>query len=115
VLAGYYERLLKLIPAEVVGLYLIGVGIIPSGVRIGLAAWAAACLALVVLVRAGATRDPGASLGPQWAAVVVAAVSFVVWVYALGGPFAAYHIAIPWVGSLAVLVWTFVVPYFYRG
>ena len=38
-LQSYLDRLLKLIPAEVVGLYLVGVGAIPAGENIGLAVW----------------------------------------------------------------------------
>jgi hypothetical protein len=31
------------------------------------------------------------------------------------GPFQVYHVAIPYLGSLAVLVWTFIVPFLYQG
>lgn len=111
----YLDRLVRLIPAEVVGLYLIGIGFIPAGLPAALAGWTLVCVGLVVLARAYATADPAKGLGPQWVAVIVATVSFVLWVYSMGGAFEAYGLFYPWLGSLAILVWTFVVPYFYKG
>jgi hypothetical protein len=114
-LQGYMDRLVKLIPAEVVGLYLVGVGIVPKGEKFALSVWAAICLVLVVVVRAYGTSDAAAKLPPQWGAVFVSTISFLIWLYNMPGPFVAYEIAVPYIGSLAVLLWTFVVPLFYKG
>jgi hypothetical protein len=114
-LQGYWERLVKLIPAEIVGMYLIGVGVIPKGENVSLTVWAVICLALVVIVRAYGTGDTAVKLPPEWGTVFVSSVSFVIWVYNMPGPFQVYGIAVPYIGSLAVLVWTFVVPIFYKG
>jgi hypothetical protein len=112
---SYMERLVKLIPAEVVGLYLVGQGIIPPTERVAIVVWSIVCLGLVVLIRAKATGDRANNLSPQWIAVVVSTISFVIWVYNMPGPFQAFQVAIPYVGSLAVLVWTFIVPFLYQG
>ncbi len=112
---SYLARLVKLIPAEVVALYLTGNGFITPGSRMGSTIWAGICLGLVVLVRVHATRDKANHIPPQGMAVLISAVSFVIWVYTMGGPFLAYGLANPRVGSLAVLVWTFVVPFIYQG
>jgi hypothetical protein len=112
---SYMERLVKLIPAEVVGLYLVGQGIIPPAEKVAIVVWSIVCLVLVVLVRAKTTGDRVNSISPQWSAVAVSTISFVIWVYTMPGPFQVYHVAIPFVGSLAVLVWTFVVPFLYQG
>jgi hypothetical protein len=109
------ERLVKLIPAEVVGLYLVGQGIVPPDQKAALVVWSIVCLALVVLVRAKTTGDRVNSISPQWGAVAVSTVSFVIWVYNMPGPFQVYHLAVPYLGSLAVLVWTFIVPFLYQG
>lgn len=109
----YGERLVKLIPSEVVGIYLVGVGIIPSNAKTPVIVWAIVCFGLVVLARAYGTRAP--NLPPQWKAVFISCVSFVIWVYTIPGPFQSFGLAVPYVGSLAILVWTFVVPYFYTG
>ena len=111
----YLDRLLKMIPGEVIGLYLVGAGLIPPGQNIALAIWSLVCLAAVFVVRAYGTSDPAAGLSPQWTAVGISAVAFVIWVYSLGGPFAAYGVHVPYVGSLLVLAWTFFVPIFYKG
>ena len=112
---SYMERLVKLIPAEVVGLYLVGQGIIPPADKVAIVVWSIVCLGLVVLIRAKATGDRANALSPQWGAVVVSTISFVIWVYNMPGPFQAFQVAIPYVGSLAVLVWTFIVPFLYQG
>jgi hypothetical protein len=54
---SYMERLVKLIPAEVVGLYLVGQGIIPPVEKVAIVVWSIVCLVLVVLVRAKTTGD----------------------------------------------------------
>jgi hypothetical protein len=114
-LKEYLGRLLKMIPGEVVGVYMIGVGIVPDTNRAALAVWAAICLVLVIIVRIYGTGDPKAKLPPQPFPVFVSAVAFVIWVYSLGGPFAKFGLYVPYYGSLAVLLWSFVIPIFYKG
>ena len=114
----YFSRLVKLVPAEVLTLY-IAFKVVAAGFP---GAWALTCLLLVLLVRTVGTKEAGKPI--QWIAVVVACVSFVLWTYATGG-----HL--PWLPlptdpekvakaaqgavSVAIGVWTFVVPYFYKG
>jgi hypothetical protein len=111
----YLDKLMKFIPADVVGLYLVGSGIIPDSQRGYLLVWGLFCLAAVVAERAYYTRDTSSSKPVQWGTVVVSTVAFVIWIYSLGGPFKAYlgNAYQPFVGSLLVLGWTFVVPMFY--
>jgi hypothetical protein len=111
----YLERLLKLIPGEVVGVYMVGSGFIPPLNRVAAAIWAAICLVLVIIVRRYGTADPEAGLPPQPVPVAISATAFVIWIYWLGGPFAQFGLHISYVGSLLVLVWSFLVPYFYKG
>jgi len=111
----YLGRLLKMIPAEIVGLYLVGAGVIPNDERQVSALWAAACLVLVLVVRIYGTRDAVNKLPYQKFPVFVSAVAFVIWVYTLGGPFAQYGLYVPHYGSLAMLLWSFTIPIFYVG
>ena len=111
----YLDRLVKLIPGEVVGLYLIGSGFIPKGQAIIQVIWSVICLLGVVALKAYGTTDPQKNEPPDWVHVGISSVSFVIWVYTLGGPFAAYSLAVPYIGSLLVLAWTFFVPIFYKG
>ncbi|HTO53196.1 MAG TPA: hypothetical protein VMR50_07400 [Myxococcota bacterium] len=117
-LADYAERLSKLVPAEVISLYLAGVGVIgaPQSSPQLSVAWVGVCLVGVVAVRVWGTRESGPGSRPQWPAVAIAAVSFLIWVYQLGGgPFALASLYDPKAAALLLLVWTFFVPLFYRG
>jgi len=111
----YLKRLVMLIPGEVVSLYLVGNGIIPSEAKMVTIVWSILCLFFVVLVRSQATGDRANKISPQWAAVIISSISFVIWVYNMPGPFQAYNLAIPYIGSLAILAWTFIVPWLYKG
>jgi hypothetical protein len=111
----YLDRLLKMIPGEVVALYLVGSGLIPEGESIATVVWAVVCLIGVIVVRVYGTTDPENSKPPDWVHVTISCVAFVIWVYSMGGPFAEYGLYIPYIGSLLVLVWTFFVPIFYKG
>ena len=107
-LSSWMERLVKLVPAEIIAVYLAGRAYAEAFPGV----WPIVCLALLVVVRVWGTREP--PRGPQWIAVAVSAVSFVIWVFAIGGSFLNWspdsHIA-----ALLVLVWTTLVPVFYRG
>ena len=63
-------RLVKLVPGEVVAVYLAGR---PFAEARFAGAWPIVCLVLVVIVRAFGTAD---RRGPQWLSVAVSAVSF---------------------------------------
>jgi hypothetical protein len=104
----WLTRLVKLVPAEVVAVYLAGR---PLAQEHYAGLWPVACLALTIVVRAWGTSD---RRGPQWLSVAVSAVSFVLWVYAIGGHFLAYQVDVN-LAALAVLVWTTLVPVFWRG
>ena len=122
-LQQYLARVLKLIPAEVVALYQGVRGVMETAAAGGDAdakvwltwlPWAA--FILVIFVRAWGTRDgTGSWRTVQWGAVAIAAVSFVVWTISLGHPIAYLEFHKPWVGSVLLMVWPFLIPYFYKG
>ena len=107
----YFQRLVKLVPIEVLALYLTFQEIAASWLGV----WAVVCLVLVLFVRTVGTHQAGKPI--QIVSVLVAAVSFVLWVYATGGHFLQIKLPanIPGVTSVSVGVWTFLVPYFYKG
>ena len=111
----YLDRLMRMVPAEVVGLYLVGSGFIPKAQASVLVVWTIICTIGVIVLRAYGTADPEKIKPPDWTHVAISTVAFVIWVYTLGGPFAAYNLAVPYIGSLLVLAWTFFVPIFYKG
>ena len=111
----YLDRLLKMIPGEVVGLYLVGSGFIPKDQSIVQVVWAIVCLIGVVVIRVYGTADPENNKPPDWVHVAISSVAFLIWIYTLGGPFEALGWYVPYIGSLLVLAWTFFVPIFYKG
>jgi hypothetical protein len=112
---SYLDRLMKMIPAEVIALYLVGSGLIPEGQAVGLVVWSVICLVGVILLRAYGTADSTENKPTDWTHTIISAVAFVIWVYSMGGPFALYNLYIAWIGSLLVLAYTFFVPIFYKG
>lgn len=114
-LKPYFDRLIKLIPAEIISVYTIGKGIIPAANNAALLGFAAFCLLGLIWIRAWGTADQPRRLPPDWIHVLISAGAFVVWVYSLGEPFISYGIHEPWIGSLLLLAFTFVVPLVYKG
>jgi hypothetical protein len=110
----YLTRLVKLVPSEIVTLYL-AFKVTAAGTTLTLAGWAAICLILVICLRTIFTREPGKPV--QWIAVLVATVSFVLWIYATGGylPYLPVDPQNAGLVSIAIGVWTFVVPFIYKG
>ena len=114
----YMERLLKLIPAEAVALYLVGAGIVPKDQPWALVGWTVVCFIAVIVVRTMGTADPKEGEKPVVPIVVLSCVAFVLWIYSIGGPFAAFedhNLAIPWLGSLMIFAFTFFAPFIYKG
>jgi hypothetical protein len=111
----YLTRLVKLIPSEVITLYL-AFKTTAAGTVLEVSGWAAICLGLVILARAVGTYEKGK--GIQIMAVIVSTVSFILWIYATNGYFPILgQIAQNNMGliSIGIGVWTFLVPYLYKG
>ncbi|MGE0627742.1 MAG: hypothetical protein AB7O43_07925 [Hyphomicrobiaceae bacterium] len=87
----YMSRLVKLVPAEAVGLYPFLMQqantLTPADgsprYAVYFAAWV--LLLVVIVLRWRATSDPGQ--GAQWGAILIAAVAFFIWVHVMGGDF----------------------------
>jgi len=112
-LPEYTDRLMKLIPAETVSVYLAGHNVIPADDHITPVVWGCFCLIGVVLIRWLGTKEPGR--GPQIGTVCISAIAFVIWMYSMGGPFVQFGLYVPYIGTLLILAWTFLTPLFYRG
>jgi hypothetical protein len=121
-LQQYVDRLVRLIPAEVMAAYQAIRGVVVAVAPESPSAksflpWLPVIgFFLVLFVRAWGTRAPSGDLKTiQWRAVGIAAVSFVVLVISLGHPIIV-ETAIPtWIGSVFLILWVFFLPYIYDG
>ena len=104
----FLQVLLKLIPSEVIAVFIFIQGVMPHSLAPHLViALLLVCMTPVYLYWAGGVRSR-----PQ---LVISTLSLVVWVYAMGvGPFRFvrppwYE---PWHGSVALALWTLIPPMF---
>jgi len=108
---NYYSRLIKLVPAEIIALYLAVDGIASALPHKDLMLWIVFGISL-----AGAWIYLGRMANVTGFTQRLLTVSaFVLWVYLLGGPFTGF----PWYdvnyGKLLVVLFTFFVPLFFKG
>lgn len=114
-LQEYLDRLIKLIPGEIIGFYLLGKGIIPQGQNVALLIFTVLCFLFVFVVRIWGTSDRSAGVPVEWPSVIISAIAFLVWVYSMGDIFAEYGLYVSFIASLLVLIFTFIIPYIYKG
>ena len=114
----YKDKLLKLIPSEIVAAYMVIHGILHGPVaqahtiQLGqadvtaLVAWIVFAVLFILtpvyLARIQNVTQPGQ--------LVLTTISFAVWVYTLGGPFQLagwYH---PQIASVLLVLWTLIIP-----
>lgn len=126
---NYVDRLVKLIPAEIVALYLAGKVQIaahyPTDSRppaandqtsvIVWVMWTIVCLLALIAVRRWATSDTAGAIPPEWPAIGLTAVAFLVWIYSLGDVFRMLGLFNSLLASLILLVWTTVAAFFYKN
>jgi hypothetical protein len=108
---SYFDRVLKYIPADVVGAWVAVTGLIagssdvPKGTLLWIMFLALAAISMAwTLKQTAVTGKP-----PAYTQAAIATGSFVVWVIALGGPFATLDIYRPVYGSLLLIVYTLTV------
>lgn len=107
----FLARLVKYIPTEIVGLYVAAAGFVPqqaNNLPDPLLWWVfAGCAVLTPIYLWVVTRDPAQGKGPLWIQIGLGSVAFVVWVFALPGPF----VLLSWykanIASLVLLFVTF--------
>ena len=104
----YLGKLLKLIPSEVVAVYMAIQGFIPAES----AKWGLTTISLLLFIitpfylryTQRVTRSTQ---------IVISTLSLVVWLYALGGPFTLWNVQQPWIASALLVLWTTFVPQFF--
>lgn len=110
---GYFDRLLKYIPADVVGLWLTGSGLIQSqgnDTSRVILLWVLFGFGLLFTLLWTRKQTSEARKPPARRQTLLSCGSFLVWVFAIGGPFAELSFYEPLYGSLALLLYTTAIP-----
>jgi hypothetical protein len=110
----YKSRLLKLIPTEVVAVYLTLDGVVKaaaSQLPKNETLWVIFFI-LLIATPFYLWRVTGVTKTPQQ---LISTISFAVWVFTLGGPFAGLGWYQPAYGALLLPLYTFLIPILYRG
>jgi len=103
----YRGKLLKLIPSEIVAAYMALQGVVPENS----AKWGLTIVAiLLLLITPFYLRIVEKVKGkPQ---IVFSTISFIVWLYSLGGPFRYFDLYQPWIATIVLVLWTMLIPVF---
>lgn len=111
---GYLERLLKLIPAETVAVYLFLDGVLRSALVSDptLNTWLWAVFGLIAVGNILYWKRTGVLDAKQF---VVLTVAYGVWIFTIGGPFTALSFYKPFMGSVLLGLFTFFLPSIYKG
>ena len=107
----YKDLLLKLIPTEIVAAYLVIEGIIPEGDP--LAGWVSLLSALILLILIPFYLQKIMAV-KRTRQVVFTMISFIIWIYSIGGPFEDYGVYVGYIGSVLLVLWTLLIPLLYK-
>lgn len=106
---SYQSRLLKLIPSEIIAAYLAILGFIPEDYQHAKILLTVVSVSLLVLLPFYLYIMQGVRGFIQ---IAFTSLSFVVWVYSIGGPFTYWGIHDAIVGSTILVIWTLLIPFF---
>jgi hypothetical protein len=107
----YLDRVIKYIPSEIVGAWIALTGIIASAAAgpTTVVLWVVFAIGVILtpIYIWRQTSEPGKKAAITQ--IVISACAFIVWVFALGGPFAGLGFYQPWLGSVVLIVFTLIV------
>lgn len=106
---GYFDRVIKYIPADVVGAWVAVTGIIGTSQKSTNILWIAFVFGTLFTALWTWKQTAMAGQSPAITQILVATIAFVVWAFALGGPFAGLAWYEPAHGSLALIGYTLLV------
>ena len=111
---GFLKKLVKLIPSEIIGLYVFFQGVIPKNLLASIVIISIATILTPLYIHVTIKKDPKKvkkkqiKLGYQ---LSISTISFIVWVFALGSPweFCGWYPDWRWVFAVIMGTWTFVI------
>ena len=105
----YRSKLLKLIPSEIVAAYMVLKGIVPAESG----KWGLFVVSLVLLIITPFYLSKFEKV-KKASQVAFSSLSFIIWVYSIGGPFVYWGLYEPWIASIALVLWTLIIPLFFK-
>ncbi len=122
--AQYADRLIKLVPSEILSLYFTIRGLWaspvdptsrsrPSNPEGFLFWWPLVCLILLVIVRLWGTRSVTNWKTTQPGAVAISAISFIIWIYTIGDSILGLIIQDTRYAATLGILWIFLLPVFF--
>ena len=113
--SNYQDRLLKLIPAEFIGLYVAVSQLVADEPSLRQPVLVCVIVAFVILIPVYLYFVQGIRGAGQ---LLVTSASFLVWTYSLGdafqpGPWIQSNLFLPAIGSIAIVLWTGLIPLFF--
>lgn len=107
----YFDKVVKYIPADIVGAWIAVTGLIvgAAGVPGGALLWIAFAVAIILTAAWTWKQTTVPDQPPAVTQVVISTIAFIVWVFALGGPFATLGFYRPLYGSLLLILYTLLV------
>lgn len=102
----YFDRIIKYIPTDIVGGWVAVTGLINSGgqnVRVDILLWIGFVAGIVLTALWTLKQTSVPKKKPAITQTMVATVSFIIWVFALGGPFVYMDFYQPLYGSLLLI------------
>lgn len=104
----FADKLLKLIPSEIVAAYLLVRGMIPTeDASLQLIIEWSVFGFLTILTPLYLKKFQNVHRVSQ---IIFTTISFAVWVFSIGGPFALYNFYMPEIASIALAMWTLLIP-----
>jgi hypothetical protein len=105
----YKGKLLKLIPSEIVAAYMVLQGMIPEDKG----KWGSVIVTLVLLIITPFYLRKLEKVKETFQ-IIGSSLTFVVWVYSLGGPFLYWNLHEPWIASIVLVLWTLIIPLLFK-
>lgn len=108
----HLAKITRLIPTQIIGAYIVISGLIPQDAKS--AKWVYLGVFVVLLILApilgnkNRVKRKQAKLNSKQ--VMIVSISFILWVYCLGGPFKIWcpQYYQPWIGSVVVILWSLI-------
>ncbi len=109
---GYFDRVMKYIPGDIIGSWVAVTGLIESAgddVPVNMILWTGFIIGVVLTAVWTLKQTREKNKRPAMTQTIVSAVAFIVWVFALGSPFSTLEFYRPLYGSLALILYSLVV------